>query len=99
MSINQSEADMLTLIESFVSGAMSAPEFEKKYSTIWREHRDADTSDKQNEDAQRYFDSIFSAVDSYCSDPDLIDEDDLDDQDLFDCIVNLRKSREESVLV
>lgn len=98
MSINQYEANMLTLIELFVSGAMSAPEFEKQYSNAWREHRDADTSDKQNKDEQRYFDSIFSAVDSYCSDPDLIDEDDLDAQGLFDCVVNLRKSREESVL-
>lgn len=98
MSTDQSEADMLALIDSFVSGAMSAPEFEEKYLNAWREHRAADTADKQNKDTQRYFDSVFSAVDSYCSNPDLIDEDDLDAQGLFDYVVNLRKTWEESLL-
>lgn len=98
MSTDQSEADMLALIDSFVSGAMSAPEFEEKYLNAWRKHRAADTADKQNKDTQRYFDSVFSAVDSYCSNPDLIDEDDLDAQGLFDYVVNLRKTWEESLL-
>lgn len=98
MSTDQSEADMLALIDSFVSGAMSAPEFEEKYLNAWREHRAADTADKQNKDTQRYFDSVFSAVDSYCSNPDLIDEDDLDAQGLFDYVVNLRKTWKESLL-
>ncbi|MFW0699271.1 colicin immunity domain-containing protein [Pantoea sp. R13S299] len=98
MSTNQSESDVLALIESFVSGTMPAPEFEEKFSNAWREHRDTDTTDKQNKDTQRYFDSVFSAVDSYCSDPDLIDDDDLDAQGLFECVVNLRKAWKESVL-
>lgn len=98
MSINQNEADMLALIESFVTGAMPAPEFEEKYLNAWREHREADSAKNQNKETQRYFDSVFSAVDSYCSDPDLIDEDELDAQDLLECVMNLRKTWEESVL-
>ena len=32
---------------------------------------------------QRFFDSLSSLVDSYCSDPELIDEDDLNDDELL----------------
>lgn len=97
MSFNQNKLALATLINSFVSGNMNASEFEKKYLTLWREHRDSDESHPLHHDAQRYFDSVFSAVDSYCADPDLRDEEDLDEQELLDSITNLKKSWEASV--
>ncbi|QKN80147.1 colicin immunity domain-containing protein [Scandinavium goeteborgense] len=90
---------MITLIDSFVSGEITAPEFERKYLTLWREHRDSAELKTRDNFTPRYFDSVFSSVDSYCSDPDLIDEDDLDDQGLLDAVSNLKAMWEESVLV
>ena len=63
----------------------------------WRKHRDSNDSKYTDRNTQRYFDSVFSAVDSYCSDPDLIDEDDLDDQGLLKIVLNLKSSWEKSV--
>lgn len=98
MSFNQNELAILTLIDSFASGGLSASELEKKYSASWREHRDSDEPKSTNKDAQRYFDSVFSAVDSYCDDPDLRDDDDLDEQGLLDSVINLKASWEASAL-
>lgn len=96
MSFNQNELAILTLIDSFVSGDLDASEFEKKYSASWREHRDSDGSMSRDKDAQRYFDSVFSAVDAYCDDPELRDDDDLDQQGLLDGVINLKTSWEAS---
>ena len=98
MSFNTNELSLLTLIDSFVSGEITAPEFESQYTILWRKHRDSDDSKSPDRDTQRYFDSVFSAVDSYCSDPDLIDEDDLDDQSLLEIVQSLKTSWEESVV-
>lgn len=98
MYFNPNELALLTLIDSFISGEIPAPEFEIEYSTLWREYRDSDSSKSPNKDTQRYFDSVFSAVDSYCSDPDLLDEDDLDDQGLSDVVMSLKTSWDKSVL-
>lgn len=98
MFFNQNELAILDLIDSFASGELSASEFEKQYSASWREHRDSTGSKSKNKAAQRYFDSIFSAVDSYCDDADLRDEDDLDDQGLLDSVINLKTSWEASDL-
>ncbi|WBM70734.1 colicin immunity domain-containing protein [Buttiauxella sp. WJP83] len=98
MSFNQSELAILTLIDSFISGDLAAPEFESRYSISWREYRDSDVPKSTDKDTQRYFDSVFSAVDSYCADPDLLDEDDLDAQGLLDCIQSLKSSWKGSAL-
>ncbi|EOC1315075.1 colicin immunity domain-containing protein [Cronobacter turicensis] len=90
MFFNPNELALLTLINSFISGEIPAPKFESQYSTLWREYRDSDDSKSPTKDAQRYFDSVFSAVDSYCSDPDLCDEDDLDEQGLLDVVIKLK---------
>lgn len=98
MSFNRNELALLALIDSFVSGDVSASDFEKQYSALWREHRDADDTKPTDKETQRYFDSVFSAVDSYCDDPDLRDEDDLDEQGLLNNIINLKTSWAASVL-
>lgn len=97
MSFNTNELSLLAMIDSFVSGEITAPEFERKYATSWRNHRDSDGSKSPDRDTQRYFDSVFSAVDSYCSDPDLIDEDDLDDQGLLEMVLSLKTAWGKSV--
>jgi hypothetical protein len=98
MYFNRNELAILTLIDSFVSGKLCASEFEKHYSASWREYRDSDVSKSAGKETQRYFDAIFSAVDSYCADPDLRDEEDLDEQGLLDSVVSLKTSWEASVL-
>ncbi|MFI8415562.1 colicin immunity domain-containing protein [Serratia sp. NPDC078593] len=98
MSFNQRELAILALIDLFVSGNMKAPEFEKQYVASWREYRDCYEPKNRDKAMQRYFDSVFSAVDTYCADPDLIDEDDLDDQGLLNTISILKASWEESIL-
>lgn len=98
MSFNTNELSLLALIDSFVSGEITAQEFDKQYTISWRKHRDSDDSKSPNRNTQRYFDSVFSAVDSYCSDPGLIDEDDLDDQGLLETVLSLKTIWEESVL-
>ncbi|QIM44671.1 colicin immunity domain-containing protein [Leclercia adecarboxylata] len=98
MSFNTNELSLLALIDSFVSGEITAQEFENQYAISWRRHRDSDDSKSPNKNTQRYFDSVFSAVDSYCSDPSLIDEDDLDDQGLLEMVLSLKTIWQESVL-
>ncbi|MGV3345161.1 colicin immunity domain-containing protein [Enterobacteriaceae bacterium LUAb1] len=53
---------------------------------------DSDSAQEADHDTQRFFDSVFSAVDSYCSDPALIDKEDLDEQGLLDEVINLQAS-------
>ncbi|EGT4353116.1 hypothetical protein DOX58_21535 [Cronobacter sakazakii] len=98
MSFNTNELSLLSLIDSFVSGKITAQEFENQYAISWRKHRDSDDLKSPDRDTQRYFDSVFSAVDSYCSDPDLLDEDDLDDQGLLEIVISLKTSWEDSSL-
>ncbi|MGV3345907.1 colicin immunity domain-containing protein [Enterobacteriaceae bacterium LUAb1] len=92
MSFNQNESTILSIIDAFVSGGITAPEFEAQYSTAWRAYRDSDSAKEADHDTQRFFDSVFSTVDSYCSDPELIDKDALDEQGLLDEVINLQTS-------
>ncbi len=98
MSFNQNESAILNLIDAFTLGQIAAPDFEQKYSVAWRTYRDS--SDIKNADivTQRFFDSVFSLVDSYCSDPELIDEDDLNDDELLNEVSNLKISWENAKL-
>lgn len=98
MSFNRNELALLALIDSFVSGDLNASDFEAKYSALWREHRDSDETKSTDKGTQRYFDSVFSTVDSYCDDPALRDEDDLDEQGLLDRVINLKTSWDVSAL-
>lgn len=94
MSFNQNESSMLDLVTEFVSGNITASIFEEKYLALWRNYRDSTVPKGADADMQHYFDYIFSAVDSYCSDPMLIDDDDLDDQGLFFEVLRLKKEWE-----
>lgn len=81
MCISNSASELFDLIESYLRQDLVASELEAKYLTIWRQHRDSNII--LSEENQRYIDSVFTALDSYCPDPDLRDKYDLDDKSLF----------------
>ena len=87
---NQYESKMIALIDSFLSRNISASDFEVSYLKEWRCYRDADNVKKSDENTQRYFDSVFSAVDTYCSDPELIDAGDLTEKELLEEVARLK---------
>ncbi|GLR10653.1 colicin immunity domain-containing protein [Mixta theicola] len=98
MSFNKNESFILSLIDSFISGDITAPEFEGGYIRAWREYRDSDVLKGAGKDTQLFFDMVFSSVDSYCSDPELIDEDDLDEKGLLNEVTELKASWRHSTL-
>ncbi len=67
-----------TLIEDFVSNRIGASEFEKKFLEIHR----ADTFE-YSENVHRILSILFSDIDDYCSNPEIRDENDLDDEGLL----------------
>lgn len=98
MSFNQNESAMLDLIDAFTLGKMTASDFEEKYAFTWRTYRDSSALHKADTVTQRFFDSVFSLVDSFCSDPELIDEDGLTEDELLSEIARLKTSRESTFL-
>ncbi|MDM2836396.1 MULTISPECIES: colicin immunity domain-containing protein [Citrobacter] len=79
------------LIDSFLSGVLSASEFDKQYSVAWRNYRDSDDINEIDENTKLYVDSVFTALDLYCSDPKLRDDNDLDDCALLSEVASLNK--------
>lgn len=92
MFFNQYESKMIALIDSFLSRNISASDFEVSYLKEWRCYRDADIVRNTDKNTQRYFDSVFSAVDAYCSDPELIEADDLNEDELREEVIRLKIS-------
>ncbi|WP_312951379.1 colicin immunity domain-containing protein [Superficieibacter sp.] len=89
MCSKENETELLGLIEDFISGNIPAIEFEKKYIAAWRHYRDSDDFSKIDKNIQIYVDRVFTTLDVYCSDPELRDENDLDDNELFSEIIRL----------
>jgi len=76
----------IDLINSFTSGNISANEFEKKYLELFKnDEKLIDCSDEVYE----VLDTLFYAVDSYCSDPDLQNQlvDSLNSHQLLDAAI------------
>lgn len=92
MSFNKNESALMNVIDAFTSGEIAAPDFEKKYSVAWRIYRDSLEAQSADIFTQRFFDSVFSVIDCYCSDPELIDEDDLNDDELLNEVSGLKAS-------
>lgn len=92
MSFNKNESALMNVIDAFTLGEIAAPDFEKKYSVAWRIHRDSLETKSADILTQKFFDSVFSVVDCYCSDPELIDEDDLNDDELLHEVSGLKAS-------
>lgn len=89
MCSKESLTTLLELIMIFISGNMSAPEFEENYLNAWRNYRDFDSIDEVDENTQKYVDRIFTILDAYCHNPELRDESDLDDAKLLSEVIKL----------
>jgi hypothetical protein len=69
----------VNLITSFVDGNISASEFESAYLTMFKEE-----TGSLSELEYEILDSLFSSVDAFCGDVELMDEDDIDENQLFE---------------
>ncbi|YCH29456.1 colicin immunity domain-containing protein [Erwinia sp. D4-22] len=98
MCFNKKDLFIISLINSFVSGDVTAPQFEREYIRAWRDYRDSDELNGAARDTKVFFDKVFSSVDAYCSDPELIDEGDLDEKGLLTEVTQLKSSWEHSEL-
>lgn len=69
-----------SLSTAFSQGRMTGIEFEKEFLSLWRRYRDSGvpTSDE--------VDQLFTDVDSFCGDPYLWEEGDLDDKGLREAV-------------
>ncbi|ARX35438.1 MULTISPECIES: colicin immunity domain-containing protein [Proteus] len=74
---------LIKLIDAYLEGELLPSDFEKKYIELWRKYRDFDDKGTIKKETQKYLDSIFCAVDAYCSEPSLRDENDLDESGLL----------------
>ena len=70
----------ISLLNQFVSGAITAPEFEMSYLEMFK--HDEDQTDIPAF-AWRVLNELFLDTDAYCADPDLRDEDELDEKQLL----------------
>ena len=71
----------ISLLNQFVSSAITAPEFEMSYLEMFK--HDEDQTDIP-EFAWRALNELFLDTDAYCADPDLRDsKDDLDEKQLL----------------
>lgn len=80
---------LLELISLFIHGKISTVEFERDYIIVWRSYRDYDNKSNINSITQEYLDCVFTALDTYCSDPELRDDNDFDDSELLDEVIRL----------
>lgn len=90
MFSKKSATNVLELIDFFVSGDISASCFEKEYIDAWRNYRDFNDINEIDENTQIYIDRVFTTLDVYCSDPELRDENDLDDNELLNEVIELK---------
>lgn len=70
----------ILLITQFVLGEITAPQFEDRYLVMFRNE-----TDQFPEHVYKVLNKLFTDVDSYCGDPDLRDDEDLDDGGLQSC--------------
>ena len=80
MTTAESLDKYISLLNQFVSGAITAPEFEISYLEMFK--YDEDQTDIPAF-AWRALNELFLDTDAYCADPDLRDENDLDEKQLL----------------
>ncbi len=91
MYSKKNENNLFKLIDEFIHGDISAPIFEIDYMNEWRKYRDLSFNRELGKNNQEYFDRIFTALDIYCSNPDLRDENDFDDSELLNEVIKINK--------
>lgn len=87
MYLNSLELKLMQLIDIYTLGEISAPTFESEYFSLWREYRDSSDGKNTSLYFQRYVDSVFTALDMYCSNPDIRDTNDFDEIELYNEII------------
>ena len=70
-------AKYILLITQFVTGEITASQFETTYLEMFKNETDI-----LPEDVYDVLNNLFLDVDAYCGDPELRDDEDLDDEDL-----------------
>lgn len=70
----------LLLITQFVSGDITASQFEVLFMEMFKHE-----TREFPEDIYGALNCLFTDVDAYCGDPELRDDDDLNDVELLDC--------------
>lgn len=70
----------ILLITQFVIGEITASQFESRYLKMFKNEED-----QFPEHVYDALNKLFSDVDCYCGDPDLRDDEDLDDEELLGC--------------
>lgn len=78
MSKIESLEHYISLITQFVTGKIMASQFEASYLEMFKNE-----TRELPEDAYDVLNDLFSNVDAYCGDPELRDDDDLDDEELL----------------
>lgn len=74
------------ILRKFVDDEIDAIEFETKYLNLYK----TDTTKWQKGIVSILYE-LFSDVDAFCSDPELRDEEDLDENQLKECVVRALK--------
>lgn len=69
-----------SLSTAFSQGRMTGIEFEQEFLRLWRLYRDSGVSTSDE------VDQVFTDVDSFCGDPDLWEEGDLDENRLREAV-------------
>ena len=77
--MNSNLRPYVTLLETFCNHEMEAAEFEKQYLSAFK----ADESDWADDEFE-VLDELFAAVDAFCADSELRDDEDLDEDQLRD---------------
>lgn len=80
------------LLDDFISGRISASEFEKEYMALWIYWRDNKITGVGV--VEEVLDTLFSDCDVYCPDPKLRDKNDIDDKQLLEFAKISRKKLE-----
>lgn len=78
------ESSFFNLINSYSNGAITPVVFEEKYIELWNRYSQTEKYGQFNESTDGAFDKIFSAVDCFCSNVNLRDENDLDENGLYE---------------
>ena len=69
------------LISDYVQGNISVDIFEKEYINLFRKLRDSDAS--LQDEVEEIISILFTDIDCFCGDPELREEEDIDEQELL----------------
>ncbi|UPK80214.1 colicin immunity domain-containing protein [Proteus vulgaris] len=86
--------ELLELIDNLISGNISATKFEDNYIVMWRIYRDFNAQNEIDNNTKTYINRVFTTVDLYCSDPEIRDEYDFDEDNLLEEIIKIKNGWE-----